>query len=258
MRELSKQTLAYALIILISLFVFYWYLSSGRIPQDIDYHAFSDSRELFAVPNFYNVISSFLFFVVGVAGLYKTLIIRNLCLIDDIKVVYVVLFASCVLIAFGSAYYHLLTDNWSLLWDRLPMSVAFMALFTIFISEFISIRAGKLLFIPLIFLGIVSVIYWYVSETQGQGDLRLYALVQFYPLLIISVVLIFFKSAYTHIGYYWLLLSVYGLSKVFEYFDRAVFEYTSIISGHSIKHILAAISVSVLLIAYRNRSKRSK
>jgi len=128
------------------------------------------------------------------------------------------------------------------------MSVVFMALFTIVISEFVSFRAGKLLFIPLLFVGVTSVVYWYISETQGQGDLRFYALVQFYPLLLIPVILIFFKPQYTQARFYWTLLFIYGLSKVSEYFDTAIFEYLNFISGHTIKHILAAMAVGVLLV----------
>jgi len=78
--------------------------------------------------------------------------------------------------------------------------------------------------------------------------LRFYALVQFYPLLLIPVILIFFKSQYTPARFYWALLFIYGLSKVFEYFDTAIFEYLNYISGHIIKHILAAMAVGVLLV----------
>lgn len=253
MSELSKQRRGYVLIILITLFAFYWFISRSPIPQDISYHAFSDSREIFGITNFCNVISNFFFLVVGIAGLYKTLFFEKFCIINDIKIVYIVLFSFCVLIAFGSAYYHLLPNNSTLLWDRLPMSVVFMTLFIIIISEFISLRVGKLLFIPLICAGITSVMYWYISESLGQGDLRLYALVQFYPLLLIPVILIFFKSRYTQVNFYWVLIIIYGLSKVFEYFDAAIFEYSNFISGHTIKHILAAMAVGLLLIGYQKR-----
>ena len=155
MSELSKHRRGYVLILLITLFAFYWFISRSPIPQDLSYHAFSDSREIFGIPNFFNVISNFFFLVVGIAGLYKTLFIQKICLINDIKIVYVVLFSFTVLIAFGSAYYHLLPDNWTLLWDRLPMSVVFVALFTIIISEYVCFRAGKLLFMPLLCVGIL-------------------------------------------------------------------------------------------------------
>lgn len=253
MSKLSKQTIGYVLIILITLFAFYWFITCSPIPQDLNYHAFGDSREIFGVPNFWNVISSFFFLAVGVSGLYQILFIKKFCLINDIKIVYVVLFSFSVLIAFGSAYYHLLPGNRTLLWDRLPMSVVFMSFFTIIISEFVSLRAGKLLFIPLICAGVASVMHWYISETQGQGDLCLYALVQFYPLLLIPVILLFFKSRYTQVNFYWALLCLYGLSKVFEYFDVVIFEYSNFISGHTIKHMLAAMAVGVLLIAYQKR-----
>ena len=253
MRNLSKQTLGNFLFVLITLFAFYWFFSRAPIPQDLNYHDFIDSRELFGIPNFWNVFSNIFFLVVGVVGLYKTLFVQKFYLINEIKIVYSMLFLSCVLIAFGSAYYHWLPNNWTLFWDRLAMSVAFMALFTIVISEYVSLRVGKQVFIPLVCAGIASVVYWYVSETQGQGDLRLYALIQFYPLLLISVILVFFKSRYTYAKSYWAMLFVYGISKLFEYFDALVFEYSGLLSGHTIKHIMAAVAVGILLVAYGKR-----
>jgi hypothetical protein len=50
-------------------------------------------------------------------------------------------FAGVGLTAFGSAYYHLEPTNDRLLWDRLPMTVAFMGLFAAVLSERVRLRA---------------------------------------------------------------------------------------------------------------------
>ena len=48
---------------------------------------------------------------------------------------YLVLCIGTILVGFGSAYYHLAPSNGTLLWDRLPMTVAFMALLSLLLRE---------------------------------------------------------------------------------------------------------------------------
>jgi hypothetical protein len=50
--------------------------------------------------------------------------------------------------------------------------IDFMALFSLVISVFISLKIGKTLFIPLVALGLFTIIYWIVGESYGSGDLR--------------------------------------------------------------------------------------
>jgi hypothetical protein len=106
---------------------------------------------------------------------------------------------------------------------------------------------------PFILAGILSVLYWHFSELQGVGDLRFYAFVQFFPLLVIPVILVFFKSRYNHASGYWLLLLAYMVAKIFEYFDGEIYSALGFISGHSLKHIIAALGLYALLTFYRNR-----
>ncbi|MCF6225059.1 MAG: ceramidase [Xanthomonadales bacterium] len=225
------------------------------IPQDISYHLFSDVTLAFGIQNFWNVFSNISFAIVGILGLYNIYVSKSLVLIDSTRLSYALFFAGVALVALGSGYYHLWPDNQTLVWDRLPMTIAFMALFSILICEFISERVGKTLLIPLILLGVFSVFYWEYTEGQGVGDLRLYALVQFLPIVVIPIILIFFSSQFTRISGYWWLLLVYLLAKVFEHFDAQVFSALSFISGHSIKHIAAAFGVYLLLLSYQRRSR---
>ena len=71
-----------------------------------------------------------------------------------------------------------------------------------------SVTSSRLLFqgvLNAISLLVVSVVYWHFFEFSGQGDLRLYILIQFLPILIIPVVLIFFTSELSAKNAYWLL-----------------------------------------------------
>ncbi|MEE8388841.1 MAG: ceramidase domain-containing protein, partial [Acidiferrobacterales bacterium] len=215
---------------------------------------FSDSRKIFSILNFWNVVSNLPFLIVGVIGLYRIIVTGTLNVIGDIKISYILLFLGVSLVAFGSGYYHLWPDNQTLVWDRLPMTIAFMALFSIVISEFISARAGKALLLPFILAGASSVIYWHFSEFRGAGDLRYYAFVQFFPIIVIPVILVCFSSRCRGVNAYWLLLTAYIVAKVFEQFDGAVYSWLGIISGHSIKHVVVAFGLYILLVSYERRS----
>ena len=249
----KKEKLGFGLIIFMALFVLGGVLSQGPIAQDVTYHLFADTREIWAVPNFWNVVSNIPFVMVGVIGLYKFKSPVKLEVLGEMTIAYMLFFFGTLLVGFGSAYYHLAPDNQSLVWDRLPMTIAFMALFSIIISEFIAVHSGKALLLPLILAGIFSVVYWHFSEMRGEGDLRLYALVQFYPILAIPVILLCFRSRCTYIQAYWWLLLTYIVAKVFEYFDAEVFNVLGFISGHSLKHVFAALGIYVLLISYQKR-----
>lgn len=223
------------------------------IAQDIKYHLFSDSKIIWQIPNFWNVVSNLPFLIVGILGLYKLTIAGTLRIINDIEIAYKLLFVGLILLSIGSAYYHISPDNQSLAWDRLAMALVFMALFSIIISEFISVSIGKVLLFPLIVAGASSVVYWHFSETSGAGDLRYYALVQFFPMLVMPIILTCFRPQCSKVNAYWWLLALFIVSKIFEYFDGEVYNAIGVISGHSVKHITAALGLYILLVSYEKR-----
>src|SRR5450755_2515673 len=99
------------------------------------YHDFADHRALFGVANFDDVASNLAFLVAGLYGIAVTLRRRRHFEDQHELAAYLVLFAGLALTAFGSGYYHLRPDDARLLWDRMPISVAFMGLFAAMISE---------------------------------------------------------------------------------------------------------------------------
>ncbi|MGI9272022.1 MAG: ceramidase domain-containing protein [Woeseiaceae bacterium] len=223
------------------------------IPQDPTYHAFSDTRSLFGTANFWNVASNFPFLLVGAAGLYYVYRFSGQVCVSGMETAYVVFFVGIFLTAFGSAYYHLAPGNETLVWDRLPMTIGFAGLVAIIVGEFVSARIARLLLVPLLLVGFASVEYWAWTEARGAGDLRPYALVQFLPMMLIPIVLLSYKPVIGHTRYFWWMIGFYFLAKLFEFFDAEVFDVGHVISGHSIKHVAAAMTPAVFLYALTRR-----
>lgn len=217
------------------------------IKQNPNYHLFADKRSLFSIPNFWNVISNLPFIIAGFVG--TNLIILKKAKNTDYQLVtaYLVFFTSISFIGLGSSYYHVNPTNHTLFWDRLPMSISFMAFFSIIIGEFISTALGYRLLFPFIALGISSLIYWQITENNGCGDLRFYGLIQFLPMILITIILLFFKNSYSDKKYFILILIAYLIAKVFESLDYFVFNSDFLLSGHTIKHFVSAIAPLLMI-----------
>jgi hypothetical protein len=183
----------------------------GRIIQDQRYHDFADQRTLLGIPNFWNVVSNLPFAVVGLWGLraFRDLPSR-------------VLFTGIFLVAFGSAWYHLAPDDARLVWDRLPMTIAFMSLLAIVLGA----RTWTLA--ALVACGIASIVWWRVT-----GNLAPYVVIQFGPILILLILMMTGRARGL-----WPVVLLYALAKVAELEDVGVYS-TFPLSGHTLKHLLA-------------------
>jgi len=234
------------------------FLLTAPIPQDPAYHQFADSRTLFAVNNFWNIASNLPFLIIGLWGLWYVHKYGEATCLSGLQPAYSVFFAGIFLTAFGSCYYHLIPENGPLVWDRLPMTIGFAGLFSIIIGEFVSVRGGRRLLLPLLVIGVASVVYWAVTEARGAGDLRPYVAVQFLPMMLIPVVLLTCKPSIGHARYYWLMMLVYVLAKLFEFADAAIYDAGLLISGHTLKHLFASIVPATMLYALMARRRRDQ
>lgn len=215
------------------------------LPQDLAYHNFADQRPWFGIANFGDVAGNIVFLLTGISGILT--VWRNRAELTE-PLIWLTFFTGVFLTGIGSGYYHLAPDNHTLVWDRLPMTIAFMALFPLIITERIHRKAGKLLFPILISIGIGSVGYWNWTENAGHGDLRLYALVQFLPLLIMLLTLVLFPARHGGTKFLLYTFGWYILAKLLEHFDPEVFTLTNgIVSGHTLKHIAAAIGTGCMI-----------
>lgn len=227
------------------------------VAQTLNYHNFADSRSICGVSNFANVASNAAIFLGGASGLFLLLFSagRNSSFSTQSEWwPYLFVFVGATLIAVGSAYYHYLPNNQTLIWDRLPMAVMFMALFAAIVAERISLAAAKILTAPLILLGIASVVGWALSEGRGDGDLRFYGVVQFFPMVATPLILWLFPARYSAQSYLVGSIAWYALAKVFEMLDWQVFVATSgFVSGHTIKHVLCGFSIYWLVLMLQKR-----
>ena len=150
-------------------------------------------------------------------------------------------FVGVLLTGFGSGWYHLAPDNDSLVWDRLPMAISFMSIVAIMTSERVNVSLGVKLLVPLVAIGIGTVFWWIWTEHAGNGDLRPYLFVQFYPMITIALMLVLLPATYTHGYYFWGLFVFYAIAKVVEILDHEIFGLTlGVASGHNLKHLFAA------------------
>lgn len=217
------------------------YLASRPpLPQDQAYHQFADQRPWLGVPHFANVVSNVPFLAIGAVGLWG--VFRQAVFLDRRECwPYFFLFLGVGLTAFGSAWFHLQPNNTRLVWDRLPMAVAFMGLFAGMLNDRLGPAAGTPLLAPLLVAGVGSVLWW-----QWADDLRPYYLVQGGPLLATPFLLLLFPPRYSGSVWIWLALSCYVGAKVLERQDGDWYAWTGV-SGHTLKHLLAALGAYCLL-----------
>ncbi len=229
--------------------VLFLLMRGGPIPQSQEYHRFADTRAWLGIPNAMDVLTNLMFFIPGLLGLRHCFGTAVPGAIWSWRA----LFFGSTLVAFGSGYYHWRPEDWTLLWDRLPMTISFMGLFSVLLCEqaFPTAREGYVL-PPLLLVGIGTVFYWYAVD-----DLRPYLWVQFFPLTCMLLIPALFPARFTHQWYLFGSLALYAIAKYTESYDRELFQASGhLISGHSLKHLLAGLAAFLLLFLVQQR--RSK
>jgi len=214
-----------------------------RIALGPMYHRFADTRSIWGIPNCLDVLSNIPFVAVGIWGILWLLLTssKSSFVLSRERIPYFVFFSGVALTGVGSFWYHLAPADSRLPWDLLPLTCCFMSMVVIVISERISISLGLWTFLPLLAMGIASVAYWYFTEAQGRGDYRFYLFVQFFSPLLIALTIALFRPRYTGTDYLVIAFGLYVLAKLFERFDEQIYSLIGV-SGHSLKHVTAALS----------------
>ena len=245
------------LVLICTLFIGGYLLVTAPTPQPLAYHNFADQRPLLGMPHMLNVASNLPFLVVGIWGMVfmasessrrPGVFLRTLE-----RSAYWIYFLGLALTGIGSSYYHANPINDTLVWDRMALAVTFMALFTAILAERLCWKLSAWLVGPMVVLGIASVLYWHWTETQGTGDLRFYFVVQFFPLAAFPILFLLFKPRYTGTGDLIASLACYGVAKLVEYFDANVYAQGRLVSGHTLKHLIAGLSAYFILFMLQRR-----
>jgi hypothetical protein len=252
-RPLERQT-RLGIITLLSLVSIIALFSLPPLPLAAGYHSFADDRAFLGIPNCFNVLSNIPFVVAGVWGLVWLLhpSSKSSFAFQSERLPYFIFFSGVTLTGFGSLWYHLRPGDDRLPWDLLPMTCCFTVMISALFMERVSVNAGRALLLPLLVLGMASVAYWYATEARGHGDYRFYLFVQFYSPVLLAAIIALFPPRYTHTNYLVGAFFLFVLAKLFELFDSQIYSST-LISGHALKHITAAVACYVILLMLQRR-----
>jgi hypothetical protein len=224
------------------------------MPQPLAYHDFADKREAYGIENFLDVTSNLAFTAAGLAGLMVVLRSRSCFASPAERLPYLVFAVGVLLTGAGSCYYHLYPNNETLFWDRLPMVISFMSLVAAQIVDRVDARSGLLALVPMLLVGVATVVYWIVTERLGRGNVVPYAVLQAYSVIVLLKLAAMHPSRYTHGSAIYAVFAGYLLAKGFEHYDRQIFELTGFVSGHTLKHVAAGLAgLPVVWMLWRRR-----
>jgi len=212
------------------------------VPQPASYHDFADHRTLFGVTNFLDVASNIGFLLIGIIGVGVVFRPGTRFELDSERWPYAMFFIGMLLTAVGSAYYHLVPGNERLFWDRVPMTVAFMSLLAAQVVDRFSVKAGLTLLLPMLLVGATSVLYWRATERAGAGNVMPYAVLQAYAVVMLLLIALLQPSRYTRGNDLYWVFAGYVIAKGFELLDKQLLELGHLVSGHTLKHLAAAVA----------------
>jgi hypothetical protein len=240
--SLSRREIV-ALVVVVAVFAAWLLMPVIRQPQE--YHAFADQRAFLGIPHAADVISNLALVAAGLFGLWRTQRTSR-PLLPITRASLVVSFAGMALSGFGSIWYHLSPTDVTLVWDRLPMTIAFAGVYGAMFAERISARAGLAILLIALVVGPASVVHWAVS-----GNLSLYLVVQFG--LVAGVLLLLVVTRGGPEALPWgMLLFWYVIAKVAETADASLWNATGgVVAGHMVKHVAAAIGGFAIALALR-------
>jgi hypothetical protein len=226
--------------------------SVDSIAQDPAYHDFADQRALLAF-QLLNVASNLPFALVGLFGLA----VRRGCAVR-----------SCAPSTSPTArepprrlrlrLHHAAPSTPALAWDRLPMTVAFMALFALVLRDRLSnLAAARLAAHSLVPPSSPARPHRPLAATERTGRRRDRTLVQFPPMLLIRSC----SCSTTEMPRR--ALALVQPRELFQWrrssvYDRRIYEATELLSGHSSSTPLPRSLALVVLAALRPRRKSKR
>ncbi|MFN5133152.1 MAG: ceramidase domain-containing protein [Candidatus Fonsibacter sp.] len=245
---MSKSEISFlaGLIILLLLAIFL-----PAIAQNQNYHNFADQRTFFGIKNVSNTLSNLAFVIVGLWGLINFYKNKYVKISNAFSVLLNLFFITIILTGLGSSYYHLSPNDFTLVFDRLALSLVFAVVLAMLASIRISERSGFHTLAELIILAPLSVLLW-----NYNGNLTPYAVLQFGGIIIIVLTLLL-TNAQKQSPCFASLIILYGFAKLAEFYDVEIFKLSqNLISGHTLKHLIGALAVLIFILPlHKNKIK---
>jgi predicted membrane channel-forming protein YqfA (hemolysin III family) len=210
-------------------------------------HPFVDARSWLHIPNTFDVLSNL---PLALAGIWGLVVMVQHELSASTRQAVAVFFAGLLLTSLGSAVYHWAPGAEFLVLDRLGMAVTFAGALSLAVAGRVSSAAARCTLGVVMVLALLSAVMplthgnmlpWLVVQYGGMALMVWTALQKQVP-----------GALRVRLG---LLIALYALAKAFELGDAAVFHTTGEwISGHSLKHVVAALAAWPVIHAVRQNA----
>ena len=212
-------------------------------------HPFVDARTFWGIPNTLDVLSNV---PLSLAGLWGLLALRGRVLPVATRSAAQVFFAGLLLTGWGSAVYHWTPDAAGLVVDRLGMAVTFAGALALAVAE----RVGQAPARPTLWVTFMAAVLS-AALPFTHGNVLPWAVVQFGGVALM-VWAAWQRPAPGAMGVrIGALIAWYAVAKALELGDAAVFHATGdLVSGHSLKHLAAALAAWPVLNALRAQPLR--
>jgi hypothetical protein len=222
-------------------------LAHGPIAQMPRYHAFADQSVVLGVPHGADVLSNLGFALVAAWGLLRLWPMQGVPALDAGRHGYRLFLVALLLTAIGSAFYHLAPDNARLVWDRLPIALACAGLLAGVRAQCRAEPHARAATVWLALFAVAGVAWWAVTEQRGAGDLRPYLLLQVLPLVLIPLWQWIYRAPRRDRLAFAVAIALYVAAKFAELGDHALLAASGLVSGHTLKHLLATAAAAVLV-----------
>jgi len=233
--------------VLITLLVVVAMLAHGVIVQPAGYHDFADHSQLAGLPHAADVLSNLGFALIGLWGWWRLSSQWQHAQLRAGEAGYRLFLVGLMLTAVGSAYYHLAPDDLRLVWDRLPIALACAGLIAAVRGETVAHFAARGEAALLALFAVASVAWWHFTNGDGAGDLRPYLLLQLLPIVLIPLWQWLYGSERRDRLYFGAALAVYVLAKAAELNDHAFLAANGLLTGHTLKHLLATLAAWLIV-----------
>lgn len=220
------------------------------------FHRYADQRALAGIPHAGDVLSNLPFLIVALWALRRatTNLARLAC-------------AGVGAIALGSAAYHVAPGDLTLAFDWGPIAVALMLITAVVIDDRLGARAGRIALVVGVVLAIGSVVVWFAGGGTGEiaaehaagvdavasrGSVTPYGAVQALGIALPALVALIAPGRIPRaplLG----AVALFALARLCAAHDRQLLDAIGI-SGHSLKHVVAAIAAGVARYAITSRA----
>lgn len=224
----------------------------GPIEQPAGYHEFADRSTLWGVPHAADVLSNAGFALVAgwaAAVLWPR---RREAAMRDGWPGYGLFLAALAATAIGSTYYHLAPDDARLVWDRLPIALACAGLLAAVHVE--TFQPRRWIVWGYGVAAVLSVVWWRITDLSGTGDLRPYLFLQGLPLVLIPLWQWSSGRPLQERRAFGIAVLLYVAAKGFELADTLVYDAAAPLSGHTLKHVLAALAAASIIRGLSSRA----